>query len=221
MDAAYRIFRDAVAFPFIVSQLCSAPCQQACIRTTTDDAIQLHALEQAVCEQARNKKSTRYNVPKKPGRIAVIGAGISGLACALRLGMMNYDVTVYERCDHIGGHLNELLPKEILQLDFETQFQTVHYSSNLNVEIKNLDLPADVFYVATGWGGEDFGLLHTCDGNLVLGKSNVLMGGSMTGADSMRALSHGLLASASDRCVFQSGHDGCAAEQRKQHFVVH
>ncbi len=204
-DAAYRIFRDAVAFPFIVSQICPAPCQQACIRTKTDESVQLHALERSVCANARNTKATRYNVPKKQGRIAVIGAGLSGLGCALRLGMMHYDVAVYEKTDRIGGQLNGVVPEEILQKDFNTQFAAVEYTLHRNVEINNLDLGADAYYIATGMDGQDFGLLHQRDGNLVSGSDNVLLGGSITGADSMTALAHGLLAAQAIDAYFKTG----------------
>ena len=205
-DAAYRIFRDAVAFPFIVAQLCNAPCQGACIRTKTDEAVQLHELERAVCQNARNTKPTRYNVPKKQGSVAVIGAGISGLACALRLGMMNYDVSVYEKSDRIGGHLHGLVPEEILKRDFDTQLQAIDYKLFLNTDISDLsDIQEDVVYVATGFSGMDFGLLSKRDENTVVGRKNVLLGGSMTGADTMTALSHGLMAAQAIDAFFKTG----------------
>jgi Fe-S oxidoreductase len=205
-DAAYRIFRDAVGFPFIVAALCPAPCQQVCVRCKTDDAVQLHALEQAVCAHARNTKPTRYNVPKKQGRTAIIGAGPSALACALRLGMMNYDVTLYEKSGRIGGHLNGLVAQDILDKDFQTQLQAVDYTLKLNTNIDSLDaLDADAVYVATGAGGEDFGLLTRKDGGLVPGAENVLLGGSMTGVDSINALAHGLLAAQALDVFFKTG----------------
>jgi NADPH-dependent glutamate synthase beta subunit-like oxidoreductase len=96
-DAAYRLYRDAVQFPEIVSRLCQAPCQGACIRRDTDAPIRQRLLERAAVQYAGQKTPIKLNVPGKEKRVAVIGAGPSGLACALRMAMRKYRVTVYEQ----------------------------------------------------------------------------------------------------------------------------
>ena len=215
-DAAYRIFRDAVAFPGIVAELCPAPCQSACIRCKTDEAIQLHELERAVMAHAGNTAPSRFNLPKKSGHIAIVGGGISGLACALRLANLQYDVTVYEKTDRLGGHLIGIVPDTVLQNDIETQFRFAEYKLRLNTEIKDLsELDADIVYVATGTAGFDFGLIHQADDMLAQPKANVLVGGSMTGVDSIHALAQGLWAARVIDHYFQTGTLSVSPDKKK------
>ena len=206
IDAAYRIFRDAVAFPGIVSQICPAPCQHECIRNRTDQTIRLHALERAVVTHAANTSTSRYSLPKKENRVAIVGAGISGLACALRLSSLKYEVTLYEKSERVGGHLLGIVPEDILQKDIQTQFQSVEYTLRPNAEIKSLcELDADMIYLATGKDGCTFGLPITKDAQLAQPKPNVLVGGSITGADSIHALVHGLKAAEAIDAYFKTG----------------
>ncbi|MGD0340964.1 MAG: pyridine nucleotide-disulfide oxidoreductase/dicluster-binding protein, partial [Bacteroidales bacterium] len=147
--------------------------------------ISVRLLERAAMDYARNKDPDQYNMPLKDKKIAVIGAGISGLACALRLTTKKYNVTVYEKSEYIGGHLYHLLPPEIFLRDIEQQFMHEKYTLLLNTEISNLnDLSFDAIYVATGKGGTDFGLAYVREG--------IFSGGSLSGADSMHAIAEGL-----------------------------
>ena len=53
----------------------------------------------------RSKNPPSYNIPKKDKEIAVIGVGISGMSCALRLATKKYRVHVYEQNEGFGGIL--------------------------------------------------------------------------------------------------------------------
>ena len=67
--------------------------------------IDLLELERAAVKYARSLDPINFNVPVKDKKIAVIGAGISGLACAFKLAAKKYQVTVFEKTDRIGGKL--------------------------------------------------------------------------------------------------------------------
>ncbi len=126
-------------------------------------------------------------------RVAIVGAGISGLACALRLAAKKYDVTVYEQSDRLGGQLWELLSPELFLKDIGRQFMHEKYALCLNTEIKSLgDLNCDAIYVATGAGGADFGLVSDPGGAFASTKSGVFLGGSLAGGNSMQAIADGL-----------------------------
>lgn len=196
--AAFKNYRNAVGFPDIVSHLCHAPCKQVCPRKDVDQAIDMSLLEKACLEHTKHTDPADYNLPKKKGKIAIIGAGISGLACALRLSTKKYDVSVYEKSDRIGGQLwGEMDPKVFLA-DIEKQFQFETYQLHLNTPINSLaDLEDEGFnaiYIATGQSGEDFGLLHDSldEPCLMKGDVGVFGGGCLLGKALIYAIADGL-----------------------------
>lgn len=192
-NAAFRAYLNTVGFPGIVTALCDEPCKDVCLRRGADSAISLRLLEKAAMDFARNTDPNNYNILPKNKRVAVIGAGISGLACTLRLAAKKYDVTVYERSDRIGGRLWELLPPDVFLKDIEHQFMYEQYTLRLNTEITRLDdLDFDAIYVATGAGGADFGLVSDPGGAYASVKPGVFLGGSLMGRNSMQAIADGL-----------------------------
>lgn len=161
--AAFKTYRNAVGFPVIASNLCPAPCKGVCPRKETDSAIELPLLEQACVSFTEDKSPTDYNLPMKKKKVAVIGAGISGLSCALRLCMKKYEVEIFEKSGQIGGILWSLMEPDIFLKDLEEQFQYEKYILHLNTPVRSIDelegLGFDAVYAATGTGGEDFGLI--------------------------------------------------------------
>ncbi|ATW27896.1 pyridine nucleotide-disulfide oxidoreductase/dicluster-binding protein [Candidatus Formimonas warabiya] len=192
-NAAFRTYHNAVGFPGIVSQLCDEPCKNVCPRREKDGAISMRLLEKASMDYAKRITPNSYNMPAKNKKIAVIGAGISGLACALRLCTKKYQVTVYEKSHRVGGHLWGLLPGELLLSDINRQFMYEEYELCLNQEIISLDsLDFDAIYVATGAGGIDFGLKRDPMGAFASTRPGVFLGGSLTGKNSCEAIADGL-----------------------------
>jgi Fe-S oxidoreductase len=192
-NAAYRLYLNTVGLPAIVSALCDEPCKAVCPRRETDGAISMCLLEAAALGHACNPNPTNYNVPIKNKKVAVIGAGVSGLACALRFSSKKYDVTVFERSNRIGGHLWDVLSPEIFLKEFERQFMYEKYELHLNTEITSLDdLTFDAIYIATGAGGADFGLVRDPGGAYASNRAGVFLGGSLVGGTSMTAIADGL-----------------------------
>ncbi len=192
-NVAYRTYQHVVGFPGIVSELCHEPCKQVCPLKENGGSISLKLLEKAAMKYARTTIPDQYNMPPKDKRIAIIGAGISGLACALRLSTKKYDVTVYEKTGKIGGHLHELSDPEIFLADIKQQFIHESYTLLLDTEVNDLEeLNYDAVYIATGKGGNDFGLFRSNEGAYASSKPGVFMGGSLTGADTMQAIAQGL-----------------------------
>lgn len=190
-SAAFRAYRNAVVFPEIVSHLCKAPCKAVCPRADVDEAIDLPMLERAVVSFVPNKNPNCYNLPLKKQRVAIIGAGISGLTCALRLASNKYNVTVYEKSHRIGGHLWGKLAPEIFLSEIEREFSQEDYILKRDTEITSLDeLDADAVYIATGSGGNDFGM-RTQNGIASVDRPGVFLGGALCGADTIQAIVDG------------------------------
>ena len=196
-NAAYKTFRNAVAFPEVVAALCPEYCADVCPRAAIDQSVQLHLLEKTCVARVTKKDPTDYNIPIKQRKVAIIGAGGSGLACGVRLAQKKYDVTIFEKADRVGGTLTELLPAELVDTDIKRQFQFETYTLHLNREIGSLEDLADqgfeAVYVATGKDGSDFGVL--CQEGfhcLLQGNQAVFAGGSLAGRDKVQAIAEGL-----------------------------
>jgi NADPH-dependent glutamate synthase beta subunit-like oxidoreductase len=190
-DAAYRVYRDTVLFPEIVSRLCSAPCRGACCRKETDAPVRRDLLELAAVRFARQKAPVRLNVPDKGKSVVVVGAGPSGLACALRLVSRKYRVTVFEQSGCMGGSLLDLPEREIFLRDIESQFGKETWEFRGGTKITALSgIEADAVYIATGRGGEDFGFLEGRRGYFT-SKGGVFIGGNILGGDVVSAIRDG------------------------------
>lgn len=206
-NAAYKSIRDKVAFPAIVCEICPAYCEKACIRQIIDSPLQIRRLEKSVIELASRKSPNRYNLPAKHKKIAVIGAGLSGMGFAFRMASKKYDVTIFEKTDRIGGSLSELLPEETYMAEFDLQFTYENYNLKLNSEINDIsplciteDNPDgfDVIYVATGKDGNSFDVpfpdadSEDVCGCMSIGDTAIYIGGQLCGRDPVQALSDGL-----------------------------
>jgi len=196
-NAAFKTFRNAVGFPDIVAALCPQYCGAVCPRKDLDQEVQLHLLEQTCVRKATKKDPTDYNVPVKNRKIGIIGGGISGLACALRLSSKKYQVTLYEKSGRLGGQLWDLLPDSLFLEDIQRQFQFETYSLLLNTEIHDIkELASEEFeaiYIATGKDGTSFGLLeNTEEPCRIEGDTALFAGGTLIGKDPVRALADGL-----------------------------
>ena len=214
-NAAFKVYRNAVGFPKIVAELCHEPCKEVCPRKDIDEAVALSQIEKASIRYAKNINPIEFNVPEKNYKIAIIGAGISGLACALRLSSKKYNVTVFEKSGRIGGHLWDILPSDLFLRDIERQFMYEKYTLALNTCINSLDdLEYNAVYVATGTGGSDFGLIGERHGNsLASKKEGVFSGGSLLGVSSVDAIAHGLNAANQIESYLKTGNVSCTEEK--------
>ena len=181
-------------------------------------AIRIRYIEQACVEFTNDREPIAYNLPRKSRSIAIIGAGISGMACALKLASRNYDVTVFEKQVIPGGLLKDLLPQDIFLSELQNEFKNVTYRLITSKEIFLLDeIQADAVYVATGAGGITFGLHSKLNFNsLGTEKPGIFLGGSVIGANPIEAIEHGVRVSHSIEKYLKVGlMDGVPETYRK------
>lgn len=194
-NAAYRTYQNTVGFPLIVSELCPHPCEGACIRQRVDRGVAISLLEKATVDYAKRKTPNAYNLPSKGRKIAIVGGGLSGLGCALRLCNKKYEVTLFERSDVLGGHARSQMDAAVFDGELENQFQFETWEKRMGEEITSLDSlkeEYDAIYVATGAGGERFGLELDSGGAFATKTPGVFMGGALVGGNDMEALADGL-----------------------------
>ncbi len=213
-NAAYKTFRNAVSFPVIVAELCYEPCKINCPRGREEMggcAIELKALEKTVVREATSKEPLDFNVPKKDKHIAVIGAGISGLVCALRLASKKYSVTVYEATSQKGGSLLSLYPDkaELFIEDIELQMKHEDITYLFDTKVESIAELAgkgyDAVYIATGRGGTDFGLLSKKPNADYIEGLACFAGGSLRQDNKIEALADGIRAAAHIEAYLKTG----------------
>ena len=187
-QSAARAYADAVLFPGIVSALCSAPCMKVCVREIIPGgggAVDIRKIEQGLVAKTERRAAVRYAIPPKPEKIAVIGAGLSGLACAWRLGSKGYNVTLYEAANQAGGSVRgSALSDYVIDADINNLMGAINYDLRLGERITDIALlisENSAVYVATGKGGTDFGLLDRWDRRTLMSATpGVFIGGSAT-----------------------------------------
>jgi glutamate synthase (NADPH/NADH) small chain len=122
-DQAYALYRKAVPFPNIVSRICDQPCQSVCLRKELGGSIELAALERASVAFGSQDAEIIKALPRKNKKVAIIGAGLSGLTAAYDLARKGWCVELFEAEDRIGGNLwltaPDVLPRDELVQDLQ------------------------------------------------------------------------------------------------------
>ena len=100
-------------FPDFTGRVCPAPCEEACVLNINNDPVTIKLIEKNIIEHAFAEgwvppiKAT-HRTGKK---IAIVGSGPAGMACAQQLARAGHSVTVFERADRIGGLLMYGIPE--------------------------------------------------------------------------------------------------------------
>jgi Fe-S oxidoreductase len=207
--AAYKTLRNATVFPVIVSALCAQPCRSHCQRILLgDEAISLLDLEAACIRYARSRKPESYIIPPKDKRIAVVGAGVAGLSCAVNLAQKKFPVTIFERESGWGGVLRSHPRFAEFDADIALQFSVLKADFRFGTGIRSLDELAefDAVYIATGAGGDSYGLLSSWDKELFTTSApKVFMGGVLCGMHLMEGIAQGIEVSKTMEAFLQTG----------------
>jgi glutamate synthase (NADPH) small chain len=100
-------------FPEFTGTLCPAPCEGSCVLAINDDPVTIRAIELAIAERAWQIGKAVPLPPKveTDKKVAIVGSGPAGLACAQQLRRAGHGVTVFERDDRIGGLLRYGIPE--------------------------------------------------------------------------------------------------------------
>ncbi len=136
-EGAYRIISEASSLPAVCGRVCPQEnqCEKYCVRGIKGEPVAIGRLERFAADYHNSHAIEKPQKPKTNGhRVAVIGSGPAGLACAGDLAKKGYSVTVFEALHLAGGVLvygipEFRLPKAIVQKEIDTL-------KDLGVEIK-------------------------------------------------------------------------------------
>jgi len=112
-------WRDALAvlhstnnFPEFTGRICPAPCEAACTLNLTDEPVTIKTIECSIIDKAWKEGWIEPQIPpyRTGKKVAIVGSGPAGLACAQQLARSGHDVVVYEKENRIGGLLRYGIP---------------------------------------------------------------------------------------------------------------
>ncbi len=216
-DGALGLNYMANLFPHILGRVCTHPCESACRRGKIDEPVSICSLKRAAADYADKKSPVRSSIAnrKTKKKVAIIGAGPSGLAAGNDLAVMGHNVTIFEALPMAGGMLSVGIPP--YRLPWNKIEDAVNWVKELGIELK-LNSPVnsseefdklvkeyDAVYIAAGAhksvaldipGEEDLkGVLHgiTYMKDINLGKQKkvpsrvAVVGGGFTAIDCARS----------------------------------
>ncbi len=214
-NLAFEINRGDNLFPAILGRICIHPCEEKCRRgLLLDLPISICSLKRASADFKTHTPQEETVINKRGKKVAIIGAGPSGLSAANDLAKLGYSVTIYETFPIPGGMLNVGIPP--YRLPREVVRQAIEEVRRLGVEIitgapigKEFNLESlrkkyDAVYIAAGAHkaeklgipGEDLqGVIHgvtfmrmvNLEENLNIGSSVAVVGGGNTAMDAARS----------------------------------
>src|SRR3990167_4677836 len=99
-------------FPEFTGRVCPAPCEEACTLRINNDPVGIKSIEHAIIDKAWEEGWVRPQPPaaRTGKRVAIVGSGPAGLACAQQLARAGHAVVVFEKNDRIGGLLRYGIP---------------------------------------------------------------------------------------------------------------
>lgn len=120
-DKALQVVKEEIALPLILGYICEAPCEKVCRRASVDESVSICQLKKFASAEDYKKSAPWFPPKLAPSgkKIAIIGSGPAGLACAFHLTQAGHTTVVYDKKLKAGGALLEIppeqLPPDILQ----------------------------------------------------------------------------------------------------------
>ena len=146
-EEAARNLHSTNNFPEVTGRVCPAPCEASCTLNIDENPVTIKSIECAIADRAIAAGLKPEKPPTKTGKkVAVVGSGPAGMACAQQLARAGHEVHVYERWAKAGGLLRYGIPDfkmEKIHIDrrvvqMEAEGVVFHYGADIGV-----NLPAD------------------------------------------------------------------------------
>lgn len=161
-EAAVRIIKDRNPFPVVCGRVCPHPCEAQCRRSLVDTPVAINHVKRfaADWDMDRDQCWLPGKAPATGKKIAVVGAGPSGLAAAYYSAIHGHDITVFERQPHAGGMMRYgipeyRLPKATLDKEIDTMRAlgvkiVTGKALGTHISLEDLHKDFDAVYLAIG-----------------------------------------------------------------------
>ncbi|MGB8990895.1 MAG: FAD-dependent oxidoreductase [Desulfobaccales bacterium] len=121
---AVKLIMERLPLPGVLGRVCPHPCEAKCRRAEVDEPIAICSLKRFAADQVDLSSITPPLVEAKAEKIAIIGSGPAGLACAYHLALKGYRPTIFEALGRTGGMLrvgipDYRLPKDVLDREID------------------------------------------------------------------------------------------------------
>jgi len=149
---ALQVIRGGNPFPSICAYVCTHPCEDACRRSQVDKPIAIRALKRFALEFGGDRMIQVETQTTHPEKVAIVGSGPAGMACAYYLRKFGYPATIFEAHSELGGMLRVgipryRLPREVLDVEIQRLTQ-MGVEIRTNTRVVSLDLLFDMGYKA-------------------------------------------------------------------------
>ena len=151
-------------FPEVTGRVCPAPCEASCTLNIQDSPVTIKTIECAIIDRAYSEGWIKPEPParKTDKKIAIVGSGPAGLACAQQLARVGHDVHVYEKNGKAGGLLRYGIPDFKLEKrhidrrvkQMEAEGVTFHYDAHIGVTVMGQSLVEEYDAIALAGGSE-------------------------------------------------------------------
>jgi len=110
--AALQTLHSTNNFPEFTGRICPAPCEAACTLNIDDNPVTIKTIECAIVDRGWEEGWIQPQPPARRSgkRVAVVGSGPAGMACAQQLARAGHAVVLFEKSDRIGGLLRYGIP---------------------------------------------------------------------------------------------------------------
>jgi NADPH-dependent glutamate synthase beta subunit-like oxidoreductase/coenzyme F420-reducing hydrogenase delta subunit len=199
---ALQVIRSGNPFPSICGYVCTHPCEDACRRAQVDKPVAIRALKRFAVEFGGDRMIQSEAETTRGDKVAIVGSGPAGLACAYYLRKLGYPATIFEAHSELGGMLRVgipqyRLPREILDTEVQRLTQ-MGVEIRTNTRVVSLDLLFDMGYKAV------FVTIGAHQG-LRMGIEGEESPGVIDGATFLREVNLGLKPSLGDRVAVVGG----------------
>ena len=160
-EYAFSRVTEANPFPAIMGRVCPAPCEDGCNRNEVEDHVGINAVEQFIGDYALENRLKLHQAGKDTGKkVAIVGSGVAGLACAYHLRRMGHACTIIEAHEKLGGMMrygipgyrvpDEVLDGEIQRiLDLDVEVRT-NMRVGADVSLEELQQEFDAVFIGLG-----------------------------------------------------------------------
>jgi len=159
---ALELIRERAPLAAVLGRICPAPCEEVCTRTRIEEPVAIRALKRSAGEHSGGESTNSQFTVKHPQKVAVIGAGPSGLSCSYFLAKRGYSVDIFDCEERPGGLLSVAipcfrLPREALKRDMDfilSSSEGIRFTGGKvlgeSIDLAELERSYDAVYLALG-----------------------------------------------------------------------